>query len=66
MAVSVAVQVPALYVDPRNVSISNFYSNGMYTKQGRCVVDIEGHEAEVGIEDLLKAVLALESVNGIG
>lgn len=46
------------------VAITNFFTDGQMTKRGRCVIDVNGEEAEVDIESLLDAVLAMEVVNG--
>ena len=63
MANTIAVQVPAMYSDT-NVAITNFFRSGAFVKKGKCVIDIEGREAEVNIEQLLNAVIALEDVHG--
>lgn len=63
MANTIAVRVVAMYSDT-DVALTNFFRSGAFTKKGKCVIDIEGHEAEVNIEDLLNAVIALEQVHG--
>jgi len=47
-----------------DVAITNFFRSGAFVKTGKCVIDIEGREAEVNIEQLLNAVIALEDVHG--
>lgn len=47
-----------------DVAITNFFEDGQYATPGYCVVDVNGEEAQVSIEDLQTALVALGVVHG--
>lgn len=46
------------------VAITNFFESGMFVPEGYCVLDVNGEEAQVSIEDLQTALVALGVVHG--